>query len=152
MVGKIAYLSLIGAALLTWWLVSVPERLAINDQCQPEGLHASVSARFNGQAFWPHQIAAARREREDLENEPAAIAAANALMQEIMKQANANMDRFYKENPEYQLTPALQQAQDLRDQADQIEAAEYQRVADGHRLERIETLRQCENEIALHQQ
>jgi len=148
------------------WLASPPPGVSIDDTCQPQGVRASFSASHNGKAYWGWQLSEARRERISWEDAPASsarqyaqhradMAPSMANADRIIAETNAMTENMYKKYPSLgpsPFSPAAKRAAELRAMADAIERedeiAYWEKRAESHRLERIETLTRCEKLIS----
>ncbi|CAA7612208.1 hypothetical protein [Magnetospirillum sp. SS-4] len=129
-------LILAGGAALFFWAVLPPDKVALDESCQPSGGPAAFSAAIYGDSFWKAQLAAVTRERDDLLTQPARRA-----------RADMELEREMRENPSLEeRMMRLSREQNRVD--DRVEKERREAAAQSARLKRVAWLMQCEAEIA----
>jgi hypothetical protein len=129
-------LVLAGCAALFFWAVLPPDKVSLDESCQPSGGPAAFSAAIYGSTFWQAQLDAVIQERNDLLTQPARRARAEMELEREMRENPALEERMMR----------LSREQNRVD--DKIEKERREAAAQSARLKRVAWLMQCEAEIA----
>jgi inorganic triphosphatase YgiF len=136
----LAVLALVGAVGL--W----PQgRVALTDQCEPDGALVRFRASIQGGLFWRRQLREIDDEMDWIETEPQTRADARAAGAQARLKTQAIMNDFYAKYPR---SASEQAAEDLRDQADALERAEFDVQVSAMLAKRMDQLAQCRPVVA----
>ena len=132
-----------GLALLLVAYVSFssPGKVVITETGDIIGVTNVARELVQGKTFWQEQLNATTTEINKLEAEPAETAKVNREMESMMIEWKRDDEKFYRDYPDTRPSEAERQAEALRDRADSIEQAEWDRTMEKERLERISSLR-----------
>ena len=132
-----------GLALLLVMYVSFssPGKVVITKTGDIIGVTNVARELVQGKTFWQEQLNATTTEINKLEAEPAETAKMNREMESMMIEWKRDDEKFYRDYPNTRPSEAERQAEALRDRADGIEQAEWDRTMEKERLERIASLR-----------
>lgn len=133
--GAIALLLAIYARL------SSPDNVVITETGDIEDTTNIVRELAQGKIFWHGQLNAITTEINRLEAEPAEDAKLTQEMNRWLIEEQQAMEKTYQEHPETRPSEAARQAESLRNEADKIERAEWDRTMEKERLARIASLR-----------
>lgn len=111
--------------------------------CAPKGDIAELSEAIHGKSWWEHQQANIRGKREASEKILAEYPKISAEQDQLGRRIDEMIDRANAQA----LTPAEQQAAQLRRQADMIEALDQRRQIVAEVLENAAMLQLCEQRI-----
>jgi hypothetical protein len=135
----VALFLLVGIGMIVW----IPRELALNDTCEPSSGLNSLRAQLHGRRVWSTQLASIYAELETIAEWPDA----RKQGAEDIADAQATLDRFldslYSSNPELGPRPVPSQADELRRQADEIDASTIRSVLESVMLERAAILLHC---------
>jgi hypothetical protein len=128
-------LILAGGIGLFFWATQPPDKVALDDQCQPAGGPAAFSAALYGNSFWRGQLDAVVAERDNLLTQPARRA-----------RADAELEREMRENPSRE-EKMMRLSRDQERIDDKIERERHEAALQSARLRRIAWLMACEADI-----
>lgn len=100
----------------------------------------NARAVLQGRRFWENQLKQAQLELNQRISQPALLAKHRDDLAKAMQMVDTSMDKHYAKHPELQPSKAQVEADALRERADQIEQAEFWRLAEMDRLKRITAL------------
>jgi hypothetical protein len=125
-----------------------------NEDCNPKGIAAKLSAMIYGDKFWSIQLAGVRDDLFEAENWDRKQAEAQRKIDDIVRQfqpdldaIQAQVDETYKQYPSLAPTSAEVEAQQLRERADEIEDDEARRLMSDYMRKQVPILRRCEDTI-----
>jgi hypothetical protein len=125
-----------------------------NEDCNPKGIAAKLSAMIYGDQFWSIQLAGVRDDLFHAENWDRKQAEAQRKIDDIVRQfqpdldaIQAQVDETYKQYPSLAPTSAKVAADKLRERADEIELNEARRLASEMMRKQVPILKQCEDTI-----
>ena len=120
---------------------SSPGKVVITETGDITGIINNARELAQGKSFWQGQLDAITIDISQLEAEPAENAKMNREDEAMLIEDRREMEKMYQEHPDTRPSDAERQAEALRDQADSIEMAEWDRTMEKERLERLATLR-----------
>jgi flagellar biosynthesis GTPase FlhF len=120
---------------------SSPGKVVITESGDITGIINSARKSMQGKSFWQGQLNAITTRLNKLEAEPAETAKMNREMNSLLIDERREMEKMYQEYPDTRPSEAERQAEALRNKADSIEQAEWDRTMEKERLERIASLR-----------
>ncbi|OAN47994.1 hypothetical protein A6A04_04345 [Paramagnetospirillum marisnigri] len=118
------------------WATLPPDKVSLNEGCEPKGGPAAFSAFIYPTSFWRTQLEALVVERNDLLSQPARRARAQAEAEREMRENPALEERMMR----------LSREQERVD--DKLERERREAALQSARLQRITWLMQCEAEVA----
>lgn len=141
---------LVVSAILALAALRAPSKLMVNQSCEPDGPVAKLKSAVQGRAFWERQL-------EHLDRDVAwhaAVPARRARLNSELDRLNSELDRrvtefkeyrekLYAKYPDLRPSPAQRAAEELRDQADELEDAELSAWLEQKRVEIILWLQRC---------
>jgi hypothetical protein len=136
---------LIGAATILLLLFaylgfSSPGAVVVNADGEIKGPLNHGRMLLQGESFWLDQTALAKAELSYQHNQPQSQLELKQHLDSIIAEAEAGMEEVYRLYPQLRPSPAATQAGALREQADNIERADFQARLDQQRLHRISEL------------
>jgi len=132
-----------GLALLFVLYVSFssPGKVVIKESGSIAGIINIARELVQGKSFWQGQLKAITTNLNKLEAEPAETTKMNQKMESMMVESKRDDEKMYRDYPDMRPSEAERQAEALRDKADSIEQAEWDRTMEKERLEQIVSLR-----------
>lgn len=127
--------------LVAYVSFSSPGKVVITETGDITGIINSARELVQNKTFWQGQLNAITTRLNELEAEPAETAKINREMENIRIEDQREMEKMYQEYPDTRPSEAELQAETLREKADSIEQAEWDRTMESERLERIASLR-----------
>lgn len=127
--------------LVAYVSFSSPGKVVITETGDITGVINNARKLVQGKIFWQGQLNAITTRLNELEAEPAETAKMNREMENMLIESQREMEKMYRDYPDTRPSEAEQQAEALRDKADRIEQAEWDRTMEKERLERIASLR-----------
>lgn len=119
---------------------SSPGEVVIDVRGKPKGIVNEIRAVFQGNKFMKDQLVFARKQLRQALDEPAKQAAIDKEMEPFFEELRQDEEQFYKDNPDLRPTAAEIEAEKLRRRADEIEQAEFDRMLEDIRKDRIAEL------------
>lgn len=125
--------------LIAYLYFSSPNRLVVDEKGNIDGITNSFRSVLQGDAFWISQLAEAKRNLQELIDQPRKDQEIKREVARIKAESDADMEKLYLEMPELRPTQAEMEARALRDRADQIEDNETKKMLEAWRQEDIRT-------------
>jgi len=135
------------ALIFAYLLLSSPGEVVVNEQGQIDGLMNRTRELLQRKNFWEGQQRFVQKELKLELDEPTRMTEFKESMRELEENARHVMEKRYQEYPEMRPSPAQRQANALRELADKIEFAEFEREMELATRKRIERLRQVQHYI-----
>lgn len=120
---------------------SSPGKVVITETGDITGIINTARELVQGKTFWQGQLDAITTRLNRLEAEPAETAKMNREMENMLIESQREMEKMYRDYPDTRPSEAERQAEALRDKADRVEQAEWDRTMEKERLEQITSLR-----------
>lgn len=120
---------------------SSPGKVVITETGDITGIINNARELVQGKTFWQGQLNAITTRLNKLEAEPAETAKMNREMENMLIESQRDTEKMYRDYPDTRPSEAERQAEALRDKADRVEQAEWDRTMEKERLERIASLR-----------
>lgn len=120
---------------------SSPGKVVITETGGITGIINTARELVQGKTFWQGQLNAITTKLNKLESEPAETAKMNREMENMLIESQRDTEKMYRDYPDTRPSEAERQAEALRDKADRVEQAEWDRTMEKERLERIASLR-----------
>lgn len=120
---------------------SSPGKVVITETGDITGIINNARELVQGRIFWQGQLDAITTRLKKLEAEPAETAKMNRELENMMAESKRDDEKMYRDYPDMRPSEAERQAEALRDKADSIEQAEWDRTMEKERLEQIAALR-----------
>ena len=120
---------------------SSPGKVVIIETGDIAGIINNARELVQGKTFWQGQLDAITTRLNKLEAEPAETAKMNRELENMMAESKRDDEKMYRDYPDMRPSEAERQAEALRDKADSIEQAEWDRTMEMERLEQITLLR-----------
>ena len=127
--------------LVAYVSFSSPGKVVITETGDITGIINSARELVQSKTFWQGQLNAITTRLNKLEAEPAETAKMNREMENMLIEEQRDAEKMYRDYPDTRPSEAERQAEALRDKADSIEQAEWDRTMEKERLERIASLR-----------
>jgi Skp family chaperone for outer membrane proteins len=127
--------------LVAYVSFSSPGKVVITETGDITGIINSARELVQSKTFWQGQLDAITTRLNELEAEPAETAKMNREMENLLIESQRDAEKMYRDYPDTRPSEAELQAETLRDKADSIEQAEWDRTMEKERLERIASLR-----------
>lgn len=127
--------------LVAYVSFSSPGKVVITETGDITGIINKARELVQGKTFWQGQLDTITTKLNKLEAEPAETAKMNREMENMRIEDQREMEKMYQEYPDTRPSEAERQAEALRDKADSIEQAEWDRTMESERLEQIASLR-----------
>jgi len=127
--------------LVAYMSFSSPGKVVIRETGDITGIINNARELVQGKTFWQGQLDAITARLNKLEAEPTETAKMNREMENMRIEDQREMEKMYQEYPDTRPSDAERQAEALRNKADSIEQAEWDRTMEKERLERIASLR-----------
>ena len=143
--GIAAVLILISSIGILWLS---EKNVAVDKNCRPDGFIAAVRAQIQGERFWSDQIENIDLRLKSSEKQARLIASMNSKLEAASRDSDATIEKIYLKNPALRPSAAQQIADLLREQADQIESAESDKLLAEISAKNIQFLRACRVQIA----
>lgn len=128
---------------------SSPDKVVITETGVISGIINTARELVQGKTFWQGQLNAITAKLNKLEAEPAETAKMNREIEDMLIESQLDEEKMYRDCPDTRPSEAKRQAEALRDKADSIEQAEWDRTMEKERLERIVSLRKIYALVAL---
>lgn len=138
---KTAILFTLAALIILYLFYSSPDNVAINEKGEIKGFINKARASLQGKGFWKDQLLTIKSELQWEQSEPEREAEFEKELEQFDRKLKKEMEEFYRENPDMRPSRAELRADRLRERADQIEDAEWDRELQKMRLERIKELK-----------
>ena len=143
--GIAAVVVLAGCTFILWLS---EKKVAIDKNCRPDGFISAVRAQVQGERFWSDQIENIDLRLKSSEKQAKLIASTNTKLEAASHDSEATLEKIYSKNPALRPSVAQQTADSLREQVDQIESAESDRVLAEISAKNTQFLRACRVQIA----
>src|SRR3989338_3744313 len=127
--------------LVAYVSFSSPGKVVIRETGDITGIINNARELVQGKTFWQGQLNAITTQLNKLEAEPAETAKMNREMENMRIEDQREMEKMHQEYPDTRPSEAERQAEALRNKADSIEQAEWDRTMENERLEQIASLR-----------
>ncbi len=119
------------AAVGAWTLLAAPSSVVVDASGHVAGGLSQLREVVQGRRFWEHQLVVVEAELARVQSYPAKFEKiredTERAMEPVMRETQDRMEAFYKEHPELRPSRARQHAEQLREQANQIDARESER-------------------------
>lgn len=126
--------------LVAYVSFSSPGKVVITETGDIAGIINNARELVQGKTFWQGQLNAITNKLNKLESEPAETAKMNREMENMLIESQREMEKMYRDYPDTRPSEAERQAEVLRDKADRIEQAGWDRTMEKERLYRIASL------------
>lgn len=127
-------------AVFLYLYFSTPGKVAVDASGNVQGLVNSIRATTQGRKFWLNQLNEVNSELEWRLGAPERRAKLEQKLNEISIEHNERMEKIYTKYPNMKPSYAKQQAEALREKADQIEQQEIEYHLEEYRQKRITEL------------
>lgn len=127
--------------LVAYVSFSSPGKVVITETGDITGLINNTRELVQGKTFWQGQLKAITTKLNKLESEPAETAKMNREMENMLIESQRDTEKMYRDYPDTRPSEAERQVEALRDKADSLEQAEWDRMMEKERLEQISSLR-----------
>lgn len=130
---------LAGSAYIAWVVISVPDRIALDSQCEPQGPLSALRSRIRPTEWRTVQLLALEREVQEILEWPRKKAELDKAAADAMR----SVDELLQEG----VVPPSSEAVRLRDLADQIDDLAFEAALAHYDSERLEFLRTCQSKL-----
>ena len=121
--------------------LSSPGKVVVDEVGDVKDLINTARAALQGKNFWKDQFREVNSALQRELSEPQRRAELDSEMNQMLREVDQSTEEMYREHPDLRPSPEERQAEILRERADQIEQAEFDRFLEKIRLERIAELR-----------
>lgn len=140
-VRNIAWIIGISALIGAYVVFSSPDEIVVNDSGEAEGVINNIRANVQGGRFWIDQLNLLNADLEWELKEPQRRAEMENEMKQMELEMKKEDEEYYRQNPDLRPSRTEVQAERLRERADEIEMAEFEREMEQMRIENIRRLR-----------
>lgn len=137
------YLWIAVGVITTLTIFNLPDRVDLDDACEPKSILNQVRAAVNGSRYWRSQLALLELEVARISAMPAQRARLEALSSSISAQTNWTLDSIYAMNPALGPRPRPTLSESLRTAAEQLDMARTQDLLYQVMAQRADLLIQC---------
>jgi hypothetical protein len=127
--------------------ISHSGEVVVQDSGKIAGLINQAREALQGKRFWEKQLLIVDKELEWERGEPKRKARIDREIKELDREFDKDQEQFYREYPDTRPSAAERQAEILRERADVIEQAEFERELEQWRLQRIDELQKIKRVV-----
>ena len=124
---------LIIATIFIYLFFSTPGKVVINEAGDTSGFINSIRSNLQGKDFWKDQVKEVKEELKNELNFPRDQAELKKDLDKLDTDINRDMEDMYREFPEMRPSDQDRLAENLREEADRIDAQELDKTLDEYR-------------------
>lgn len=141
------YLWIVAGVVTTLALVNLPEKVDLDNECQPVNVLNQIRASLNGTRYWRSQLALLELEVQQIAAMPVQRTKLEALTSSINAQTDWALDSIYATNPAMGPRPRPSLSDSLRTIEEQLDITRAQNLLHQVMAQRADLLIRCRGTV-----